>query len=65
MATHSSILAWKETSSSHGETSLVTGLQSKGLVALPCPILCDPMDCGSPDSTVHRAAVYGTSKSQT
>ena len=49
----------------HEEMSLVTGLQSKGLVALLCPILCDPMDCGSPDSAVPRAAVYRTSKSQT
>ena len=28
-------------------------VKSEGEVALSCPTLCDPMDCGPPGSSVH------------
>ena len=50
MATHSSILAWEIP-----WTVEPGGLQSENEseVGQSCPILCDPMDCSLPGSSVH------------
>ena len=62
MATHSSILVWRIPWTEVLGVLQSTGLQRVGhdLVCMHgellqlCPVLCHPMDCSPPDSSVHE-----------